>query len=398
MSLPALQTDGDKALESLYDHIVEHCILPSNDHAVVVALWVAHTHFISQVDSTPRLSLQSPDKQSGKTRLLEVISPALHSPLKVVNLTSAVLFRAIEEWQPTFVIDEADAFFPKSLRGMDQTKEDIRAMLNAGHRRGQGVMRMGGAARDEIRHFNVFTPAVMAGIADLPDTIEDRAIIIHMRRRRADEEISPYRMNTGDPIGAAIGAKLQLWASHTLLPVDVPLPLEDRPADVWEPLFRVAAAAGGYWPEFLSRAVHTVLEGARIPDDDERVMLIRDIRTLQEQEADTGPRAGIHAGMLVNRLNQIQDSPWPSSNYGRGINAYDVRVMLKSYGIQPQQIKLAGINARGYRWTDFDDAFARYLSPADEHTQGTGHKWSELLALVEAAAQDTDTATEPNTP
>lgn len=380
------RTEGDLALEALFDRIGTYCILPSDAHVLAVALWVAHTHFVSQLNSTPRLSIQSPDKQSGKTRLLEVIRPTVRTPLNIVNMTPAVMFRAIAQWQPTFIIDEVDAFFPKNLRGADQAKEDIRGMINAGHRKGQTVMRVSQKDHDKIDQFPVFTPVIMAGIEGLPETIEDRSIILHMRRRRAEEEIAPYQ-DRDDAEGEELGRRLAHWASETTLPEadTVEIPLQDRPYDVWAPLFQVAAAAGGEWPRLLSASVDSVRKGGRIGNDDEKVILLRDIRTIAAKSAD----AGIHTSALVAKLLSMAESPWPYANFHKGINAYDVRNMLKTYGIQSRQVNIKGTNMRGYRWADFDDAVARYLNSDDEHDGGNQHKWSEMLTQAKALGLDT---------
>lgn len=375
--------DPADILGELFDHIQAHVVLPSDAHAIAVTLWSAHTHFMPQLRSTPRLSLQSPDKQSGKTRLLEVIGPALHDPLNVVNMTPAVMFRAIAQWQPTFIIDEIDAFFPKGGKAVDQAKEDIRAMINAGHRTGASVMRANAKDHNQLDKFPVFTPVVMAGISTLPDTIEDRSIIVHMRRRRPEEEIAPYR-DKDDEVGLAIGRRIAEWASVTTLPAEVDMPLQDRPADVWEPLFMVAEAAGGVWPALLRNSVDVVRAEGRKPDDDERVILLRDIR----QIADDSGEAGIHATLLVSRLNMMAESPWQRYDYGRGISAYQIRQLLKDYGISSRQVKVSGTNGRGYRFADFEDAFARYLSGEVDHTQSNGHDWATMLQLAQAYGDD----------
>jgi hypothetical protein len=45
----------------------------STEQARVVTLWVANTHAIDAADCTPYVSINSAEKQSGKTRLLEVL-------------------------------------------------------------------------------------------------------------------------------------------------------------------------------------------------------------------------------------------------------------------------------------------------------------------------------------
>jgi hypothetical protein len=85
-------------------------------------------------ESTPRIAFLSPKPGSGKTRALEVTEPLVPRPVHAVNATPAYLFRKVsdEEGLPTILFDEVDTLFgPKA-----KDNEDIRGMINAGHRKG----------------------------------------------------------------------------------------------------------------------------------------------------------------------------------------------------------------------------------------------------------------------
>jgi CHC2 zinc finger len=64
--------------------------------ARAVALWVVHTHAFSAADCTPYLSINSAEKQSGKTRLLEVLELLVGKPWLTGGTTKAALVRKIE--------------------------------------------------------------------------------------------------------------------------------------------------------------------------------------------------------------------------------------------------------------------------------------------------------------
>ena len=60
------------------------------------------------------------------------------------------------------------------------------------------------------------------------------------------------------------------------------MPVEDRAADVWEPLIAVADQAGGAWPE-RARGACLTLTGKAEADDAERsvsLRLLADLRTV----------------------------------------------------------------------------------------------------------------------
>ena len=112
---------------------------PSEHAQIAHTLWIAHTHLMAAWDSTPRLALLSPEPGSGKTRALEVSELLVPNAVEAVNMSSAYLFRRInsEDGLPTILYDEVDALFG----GKSQSAEEIRALLNAGHRRGAMVGR-----------------------------------------------------------------------------------------------------------------------------------------------------------------------------------------------------------------------------------------------------------------
>ena len=97
-----------------------------------LALWVAHTHIFDIADATPYIWISSPDKASGKTRLLEVLELLVNEPWLTARVTPAVLARRIEAQTPTLLLDELDA----ALGSGREYGEALRGILNAGHRRG----------------------------------------------------------------------------------------------------------------------------------------------------------------------------------------------------------------------------------------------------------------------
>ena len=98
----------------------------------------------------------------------------LSRPMTTGSITAASIFRVVEKVQPTLLIDEADTF----LAG----NEELRGILNTGHRRGGSVIRTIGDDH-EPRQFSTYSACVVALIGELPDTLADRSISIRLRRR-----------------------------------------------------------------------------------------------------------------------------------------------------------------------------------------------------------------------
>ena len=174
--------DGAKLLDEVQEFLSGYVIFPSTAAAVTATLWAAHTHLVSEFESTPRLALLSPEKQCGKSRVLELLELLSAGAETLSDASPAYLFRRIGAGPVTILLDEADAIWKRGKA--DETAEALRSIVNAGHRRSATVGRveMNGQGANLTR-FPVYAPAAIAGIGNLPDTIMDRAVIVRMRRR-----------------------------------------------------------------------------------------------------------------------------------------------------------------------------------------------------------------------
>ena len=176
---------GAATLDEVEAFLRRFVAYPSTHAAVAHVLWVVHTHLMDAWESTPRIAFLSPEPGSGKSRALEAMELLVPNPIQAVNVTPAYLFRKVgsEDGPPTVLYDEIDTVFgPKA-----KENEEIRGLLNAGHRR-SGV-----AGRCVVRGNQVFTEEIpaycavaLAGLGGLPDTILSRCVVIRLRRRAPD--------------------------------------------------------------------------------------------------------------------------------------------------------------------------------------------------------------------
>lgn len=348
---------------------------PSPEAADAWAAWVIHTHLTDYFDSTPRLAIVAPEKGSGKTRVLEITETLVPNPLRAASTSTPVLFRLIgSDFPPTVLIDEADAIW--AVKGGN---EDLRAMLNAGHRRGSDVMRMvGEGAAMKAQKFATFAPVALAGIGDLPDTLMDRSVVIRMKRRASHEVVEPFRFRTGQAEGRSIFAAIADWAENVN---ELPMPEElgeitDRLADVWEPLIAIADLAGDGWPERIRRAC-LVLSQQDADDVSLRVRLLGDLR----QVWPTG-FTFTSTSELIRLLTNLDDAPWaPEGPFGvDGITSRKLAGMLRPYGIKPAHDSTK--TQRGYRVADLADAWSRYLNtlPPEQASEPSEPSGLEVVA------------------
>lgn len=335
--------------------------LPSEHDLVAIVLWVAHTHGIEAFESTPRLNLSSAEKQCGKTRTLEVIELLARNARHTVNMSTAYLFRIVDEWQPTLLVDEVDTIFNPKLGAAN---EALRGLINAGHRRGATVGRMIGEGTAMTPHdFPVYCPVALAGIGMLPDTVHDRSIIIRLRRRKSDEVVEPFRAREAGAEGHAIRRRLSAWASRNAAaladarPV-MPDGIADRPADVWEPMLAVADVAGGRWPE-LARGACVHLNEVRLSGEHSLgAGLLADIREVFRERG----RDRMTSEELCEQLAALPEARWANIR-GKAIDQRQLAGWLKLYEVAPTTIRIGSVTKRGYMSEWFFDAWARYLPP-----------------------------------
>ena len=106
------------------------------------ALWVLHTWIFEEFEQTSYLNPRSPEKQSGKTGLLEVLEQLCPNPGRWTLPSEAAVYRTIEAYKPTLLLDEIDAIWNE--RNGDRY-EGLPALLNSGNRHGASVPRCVGA-------------------------------------------------------------------------------------------------------------------------------------------------------------------------------------------------------------------------------------------------------------
>jgi Protein of unknown function (DUF3631) len=332
----------------------------------VGALWVLHTHAFDAADTSPRLAFLSTEPQSGKSRYLEVLKLVVRAPLFAVNISEAALFRVIEARCPTILHDEIDAVFGPKARD----REDLRGMFNAGYERGANVERcVGDGAKMTVKPFSVFAPVALAGLGKLPETLEQRSIVVRMKRRTADETVAKLRRRHVAGEADNLRARAEAWATANLLSLEaidpeMPDELSDRAQDIWEPLLAIADLAGADWPERARSAAQELFTARRDDEASIGIRLLADIRHV------LGACEGLASGELAKRLADIEGAPWGEWS-DKGFTAHALAKLLRRYDIRPDQHRVGDNTFRGYLATDFADAFARYLKPTETPPAGS---------------------------
>ncbi|MEV4888765.1 DUF3631 domain-containing protein [Nonomuraea sp. NPDC055795] len=353
--------NGADLLDRLRAALTRYVILPSAETADAVTLWIAATHAQPAWAHAPRLVIRGPEKRCGKSRLLDVVEATCHEPFITVNSSSAAVYRSITEDPPTMLVDEADTIFGPKADG----NEDLRGLLNAGHQRNRPAKRYD-VNTNSVQSIPTFAMAALAGIGAMPDTIEDRAVVIRMRRRAPGETAAPYRHRRDRPALRTLATRLEQWLRAdlpTLEHAEPGMPVEDRAADTWEPLVIVADHAGRNWPD-RARAAALALTA----EADDNGQTSARVRLLAACRTAFGPDTALPTAALLERLRADPEGEW-NEHGPTGLTAMKLGTMLREYDIRSAMMRFPTGQARGYQRADFADAWARYcpaLEPLPE--------------------------------
>jgi hypothetical protein len=200
----------------------------------------------------------------------------------------------------------------------------------------------------------------MAAIGHLPKTLADRCIVIRMERKLAEEKCE--RLGNFDAIVYRREcARFVLDNAAAIASAQPALPegLNDRAADVWEPLLALADLAGGEWPIKAREAARGL--SARAQERDPMGTLLFDI--LNVFVTSGGKRMSTRR--LVRELLDYTVRPWGDTLKDKGLNELWLARQLRPYGIRPKLLKVEGGVMRGYVLDDFVGVFRRYIPRAE---------------------------------
>ena len=136
---------------------------------------------------------------------------------------------------------------------------------------------------------------------------------------------------------------------------NIPEKLNDRAADVWEPLLAIADMAGVEWPTWARQSAIALSDDPVQEDDSLGVTLLKDIqRVFTDKKVDR-----LFSVDLASALVEFEESPWLDIR-GKPLNANGLAKRLKPFNIKPEQMRIAESSTKGYQREDFLDAWERY--------------------------------------
>jgi len=357
--------EGAMLLDEIKALILRHVVLEKDTDAITIALWVMLSYCYDSFPILPNLAIQSPEKRCGKTTMLDLLFALVMSGLSTCNITPAAVFRTIDKYRPCLLIDEADTFLKEN--------DDMRGLLNSGHRKVNAQVIRTAGDQHEPTVFRTWAPKAIALIGELYDTLRDRSIVVSMRRKLRTEVVSKVPLSLYEDC-LDLRRKLARWSEDNAevlrkLTPTIPQTGNDRQDDNWTPLFTIAQQCGKGWPESVKKALLAVLADSGDDEDTLNIRLLKDIETIFSGL--NGDR--ILSSELVRRLLAIEDAPWQTYGYGKGLNQNSLARMLKHFKVRPKTIRIRDDRAKGYDSKQFEEPFERYLS-SSTHVSNVEHR------------------------
>ena len=205
----------------------------------LIAHYVLMTWVFDRFAAVPYLRFLG-EPGSGKTRCLQVAGHLCYKSMTGGGATTASpLFRLLEVYRGTFVIDEAD------YKHSDLSSEIIK-ILNCGYMRGMAVLRSEENGEGyEARAFDVFGPKILTTRKEFADrALETRCLTLRTRDSKVRTDVPRQLPRAFDAEALALRNKLLRWRFENLSRIQTDesklLALEPRLTQIGAPLFSVS--------------------------------------------------------------------------------------------------------------------------------------------------------------
>ncbi|WP_137295361.1 DUF3631 domain-containing protein [Nocardioides dongxiaopingii] len=326
----------------------------------LLALWIAHTHLLDRLRTSPRLIVTSPFPGAGKTTCLEHIMALGARTTFASNALTAPAAARLAGDRRTILIDEAD----KTIGSGSDTQRMLLGIVNAGYKHSGTYLVTRPDESDatgwSVAEVPVFGALAMAGISpELPEDTRSRSVVVRLLPD-INDSVAESDWETIEADSEALRERLATWASGVSVATDETLPagVVGRLREVWRPLKRAALAAGGDWAQrcddLAQRHVNELILAREEGLHAERphVALVRDVFGvwhLAESSEGYAPTvdllAALHSHSPATWGEQQPPGRRPLTSQRMG------RMLVTNYGIHATRQR--GDGPRGYLWAEF---------------------------------------------
>lgn len=342
------QSPKAELLARLEAYIGGYMALPNPLWATILSLYVVLTWTYQVFDAVPYLVITAATKQSGKTRLMELLAFLSNHAHSFSAMTPAVLFRLLG--QAAANNHGASVFFDEAETLSSEAASTMRSVLNVGYRRGQTIPRV---VKNEVVEFPVYGPKVFVLIGDVYDTLRDRSIVLTLERGTPVKPYS-YAQAHAEAMALRPAIEREAWYRGDIVVPDVFV--GGREAEIWAPILSLASI---WCPEKLDAIIMAASDLAAAKTAPKRRYIdagnaeaeAKDSeyseRALRDVASVLGDRKHMPSANIVGRLRELPAAPWRVYR-GEGITPISLANLLSRYGVQPKNLKIAGKVTRGY--------------------------------------------------
>ena len=350
-------------VDDIREYLTKYVAFNNENHSLILAMWALHTWVFEYQNTTPYIYLSSQEKQSGKSLTLEVLETITKNPVKSTDMTPAVMFRLIDKFKPTIMLDEVDTIFN------GKANEHMRGLINTGYKKGGNVYRCDASTELGVVPYSTFSPKILAGIDNkcLPDTIADRCIPIKLTRI-SQEDIDSDRVETfyAEDAEEEANALLDKMVDATIAIVDKvsgirPDEMKNIKPRQWEisrPLVSLAMLidpSGELESDLKSALVEAFESEDSVQNLSVLQTVLTDIKEIFDDMITLGDKFPdkIHTDAIISKLNEKSGGErWTGKLLSK---------VLEPIKIRPTTIRRGNQVLKGYKKEQFMDAWTRFV-------------------------------------
>jgi hypothetical protein len=285
-----------RTFSSLVEIVRKYIDFKEPIHAEILALWCMGTYLFTLFGAYPYLHLYGL-KGSGKTQTMTLASKVAFNMVLASAITAASILRLVQSLRCSLGIDEAE-----DLRlSRDNDGRGLLRLLRAGYKKEASVIKTEGDSAEGFRprHYDVYSPKMIATIGPVEDVLGSRCISINMLRT-TDRRIGRGELSDDREDWAGMRHELYCFALNHFREVRQIYQEEaesdmllNRDHELWRPLFALAKlldqrGAGGVWGRLVEYAVRVSQEDSASALEDFDVVLIRALESLLGRDAAQG--------------------------------------------------------------------------------------------------------------
>lgn len=353
---PSDRDNGEALLDETRAFVKRFWAPPSEAALDLLVGWIAMTHAVDEnsrlvFETSPRLFLCSTGPASGKSTALEMLELLTGRGKRIADPSAPAVLALIDQERATVLIDELD-----TLMGYGAGGRSLRTIMLEGYSEGGSIARGNRAAPGGSSLVPCFGPMAFAGMRQnfisnpTLAALRTRTIMLLCKPRSHGQKVENYRRRLHAGQARGLSASLVKWGQRhaNILGECWPEPpegIEDRAAELWEPLLAVGEVVGGKWKGRMHRACRILGLGEPEDQDDEPStpveMLLADMATVFMGEDRLATRT------IVERLQLLPGSAW--KRFPNVVTAgKEIAAMLEPRGVAPTPCWLDGVTVRGY--------------------------------------------------